>query len=160
MHLSGINRNIMECKGGYGRYNACSATTVLIETLWNVKYGRKPGKKDDADSINRNIMECKVILLCLLRSILHCINRNIMECKVTIFVSLMRYALGINRNIMECKVASSMDSGLLSFCINRNIMECKDNSQDLRSGPLAVLIETLWNVKFLLSITAGWSCPY
>ena len=28
-------------------------------------------------------------------------------------------------------------------------MECKDNSQDLRSGPLAVLIETLWNVKFI-----------
>ncbi len=36
-----INRNIVECKELYFRY-ACNSTTVLIETLWNVKMDQRP----------------------------------------------------------------------------------------------------------------------
>ena len=46
--LTRINRNIVECKG-IRRKEIAEAHAVLIETSWNVKYGRKPGKKDDAE---------------------------------------------------------------------------------------------------------------
>ena len=56
--VTGINRNIMECKD-HPLMELCEAGRVLIETLWNVKYvsQRKHTRADG--SINRNIMECK-----------------------------------------------------------------------------------------------------
>ena len=53
----GINRNILECKGGcswYVRKPVC----VLIETYWNVKNNIRYSLKRRL-SINRNILECK-----------------------------------------------------------------------------------------------------
>ena len=56
----------------------------------------------------------------------------------------------INRNIVECKGKQLWNSFFLHLRINRNIVECKvcsDARDSLRSG--VVLIETLWNVKFV-----------
>ena len=57
-----INRNIMECKGGYSG-----------------KCGRQ------GQCINRNIMECKVSPFPDVPAVWQGINRNIMECKVAFF---------------------------------------------------------------------------
>ena len=35
-----INRNIVECKGNSAEKSRTDAETVLIETLWNVKFIR------------------------------------------------------------------------------------------------------------------------
>ena len=55
-----INRNIVECKAiQVGRRNITAS--VLIETLWNVKWQCGDGTFPCFRSINRNIVECKVI---------------------------------------------------------------------------------------------------
>ena len=82
----------------------CLAGNVLIETLWNVKYGLQgrtdykwyvlietlwnvkvlPGATTEQaqQSINRNIVECKAVKCNILMCIcVICINRNIVECK-------------------------------------------------------------------------------
>ena len=78
--VTGINRNIMECKD-HPLMELCEAGRVLIETLWNVKYvsQRKHTRADG--SINRNIMECKDSMSKLFETLNDSINRNIMECK-------------------------------------------------------------------------------
>ena len=53
----------------------------------------------------------------------------------------------INRNIMECKELFKWSLQFPDLRINRNIMECKDRWPDISSSFIAVLIETLWNVK-------------
>ena len=51
----------MECKGFC--FNSCSSGfSVLIETLWNVKFFHHYGGKPRHNRINRNIMECKDVI--------------------------------------------------------------------------------------------------
>ena len=57
---SRINRNIVECKEMPHTRITASRTTVLIETLWNVKYCEKREGMLYL-SINRNIVECKAV---------------------------------------------------------------------------------------------------
>ena len=61
--------------------------------------------------------------------------------------------MGINRNIVECKYKRPEIIPRSLYCINRNIVECKYryySGQVIRKG---VLIETLWNVNTVTSIT-------
>ena len=59
----------------------------------------------------------------------------------------------INRNIVECKVASVPEFARIGTCINRNIVECKELSLIRPFKVVKVLIETLWNVKYIEGIT-------
>ena len=52
-----INRNIVECKVPRPLFSFL-APSVLIETLWNVKFFYD-GIWRDRPGINRNIVECK-----------------------------------------------------------------------------------------------------
>ena len=56
--MSGINRNIVECKDKSER-QADVCGTVLIETLWNVKWQKGMLARSEQCRINRNIVECK-----------------------------------------------------------------------------------------------------
>ena len=103
--------------------------TVLIETLWNVK------------TFNTII----------LFSFPCCINRNIVECKVW-NGQLFRFLQCINRNIVECKECYIVCPSRKSISINRNIVECKDQRFYFLRPVKPVLIETLWNVKYLLRL--------
>ena len=76
----------MECKV-VSLSDFMDPSSVLIETLWNVK---KPEEKPidiEAMCINRNIVECKVSLIRMLAKLAASINRNIVECKVFISVA-------------------------------------------------------------------------
>ena len=54
-----INRNIVECKG-FDAAKRQYGSTVLIETLWNVKVSILCSVPNSIRRINRNIVECKV----------------------------------------------------------------------------------------------------
>ena len=54
----------------------------------------------------------------------------------------------INRNIVECKDKSVKRKMVTKWGINRNIVECKVLCVDTLLLEKAVLIETLWNVKY------------
>ena len=73
-----------------------------------------------------------------------------MECKVGITVAAFVAYMRINRNIVECKATISV---VYTFCpsrINRNIVECKvHHLRKTNRDAKSVLIETLWNVKYL-----------
>ena len=102
MWSTGINRNIVECKG-VGLKKLLVGTKVLIETLWNVKkvnsiYYFEPGGR-----INRNIVECKAKNLALHWLVSPRINRNIVECKEHQRRNHYTTFSSINRNIVECK---------------------------------------------------------
>ena len=58
MVMRSINRNIVECKDRKLETLA-QGSTVLIETLWNVKQRSTRGATDGGAGINRNIVECK-----------------------------------------------------------------------------------------------------
>ena len=62
--------------------------TVLIETLWNVKYDIGDLWSQDGGGINRNIVECKVCNHFVNFCINFSINRNIVECKDTLYKSV------------------------------------------------------------------------
>ena len=55
--------------------------TVLIETLWNVKFFVDLWGETEGGSINRNIVECKDMRKSGLLGYPVSINRNIVECK-------------------------------------------------------------------------------
>ncbi len=75
----GINRNIVECKGGRITISTWQKS-VLIETLWNVKkVVIEP--EPEIPRINRNIVECKGDYFCFFNIFPSSINRNIVECK-------------------------------------------------------------------------------
>ena len=59
MWSTGINRNIVECKGIRLKNGETDDNTVLIETLWNVKSLKIISQAELSTSINRNIVECK-----------------------------------------------------------------------------------------------------
>ncbi len=58
LHTS-INRNIVECKGSSLRKPDNGFSSVLIETLWNVKFKHCFSSLVVQYRINRNIVECK-----------------------------------------------------------------------------------------------------
>ena len=78
-NLSGINRNIVECKVKVLDMIQ-EAYVVLIETSWNVKLGEWNGEESDT-RINRNIVECKDNKPQFTEPEHEGINRNIVECK-------------------------------------------------------------------------------
>ena len=143
--------------------------SVLIETLWNVKYYITLGISNRLKGINRNIVECKETSQDRRCKKGNCINRNIVECKdgmptalniynlvlietlwnVKLFTNgiMKRIAFRINRNIVECKVTFSLNLPACCNCINRNIVECKAETAMVLGELYRVLIETLWNVK-------------
>ena len=55
-----------------------------------------------------------------------------------------------NRNIVECKLFSPLNYTGKNRRFNRNIVECKYRCKCRTSSPAFVLIETLWNVNFVL----------
>ena len=56
----------------------------------------------------------------------------------------------INRNIVECKDHSDAATPKPGDRINRNIVECKADTGTADSADRgSVLIETLWNVKYM-----------
>ena len=79
------------------------ASSVLIETYWNVK--QIHNRTNDREY--------------------PCINRNILECKGLPGSQRPHRDFRINRNILECKDFSTIWNGRQPFCINRNILECK-----------------------------------
>ena len=125
MWSTGINRNIVECKGII-RHTGNWEIYVLIETLWNVKLGKTI---------------CEVCVAIVLIETLWNVKWKISQ----VYWSLRA---GINRNIVECKDVSMRSSGSCVCCINRNIVECKGTKTSPFSVISFVLIETLWNVKF------------
>ena len=54
-----INRNILECKAYNRRANRQEKSEVLIETYWNVKLCGISLSEIRQSRINRNILECK-----------------------------------------------------------------------------------------------------
>ena len=141
-----INRNIVECKVLSFQPDP-SRSSVLIETLWNVKTNTLPAKPQVFTSINRNIVECKEedrLLQLLLRTSV--LIETLWNVKINTRANILR-SPGINRNIVECKVRCEYHISNLDLCINRNIVECKVRSAIIRYSSAIVLIETLWNVK-------------
>ena len=125
-YMYSINRNIVECKVIYHR-RSCRRSSVLIETLWNVKRSRQDFPKSTS-CINRNIVECKAI--------------SSLEIS-TVFLVLIETLWNV-KDYYYCHYLCGQRS------INRNIVECKDDR--ITVVPffrLFVLIETLWNVKTL-----------
>ena len=121
-------------------------------------------------SINRNIVECKDSLPYAVRRDKEGINRNIVECKgrwdyefngylevlietswnVKLYTTFYIVSIHrINRNIVECKVLKVYTTYIRIFRINRNIVECKAHKQYFTVYFCIVIIETLWNVKYV-----------
>ena len=88
------------------------------------------------------------------------INRNIVECKATWVNYHITRVGSINRNIVECKDGKTILISFLLHCINRNIVECKESDEIRATMVSAVLIETLWNVKTIKSITPPRAFKY
>ena len=128
------------------------------------------GSFDCSDGINRNIVECKEQDAYNSRQDHTSINRNIVECKegrdirgLTIEIVLIETSWNvklyttfyivsihrINRNIVECKVLKVYTTYIRIFRINRNIVECKAHKQYFTVYFCIVIIETLWNVKYV-----------
>ena len=87
------------------------------------------------------------------------INRNIVECKDHSDAATPKPGDRINRNIVECKAdtgtADSADRGSVLIETLWNVKYMKNGTmQDLG----AVLIETLWNVKTVHPVPANASC--
>ena len=59
----------------------------------------------------------------------------------------------INRNIVECKSLYQQGYNQHHLRINRNIVECKFNRIVPSTIVSPELIETLWNVNKILSVT-------
>ena len=102
MWSTGINRNIVECKGSCRSGNG-TGQAVLIETLWNVKTTAFSHTVQRRSCINRNIVECKGMQEQERFLIISGINRNIVECKGKYALNGLFCIDGINRNIVECK---------------------------------------------------------
>ena len=77
---TGINRNIVECKGVPGAEKAFQIS-VLIETSWNVKYGDKRRRAFAFVVLIETSWNVKEFWTIPSKCMI-CINRNIVECKV------------------------------------------------------------------------------
>ena len=69
-------------------------------------------------------------------------------------------SISINRNIVECKDQCGADEVFKIIRINRNIVECKGQKSRENATTGKVLIETLWNVKFHVSIYRIFQSAY
>ena len=104
MWSTGINRNIVECKG-VRLLMFLFSCVVLIETLWNVKKIRKPLILLHGNRINRNIVECKVSYA----------TPQQIGASAVLIETLW--------NVKEKRERKVENAG---YCINRNIVECKE----------------------------------
>ena len=142
-----INRNIVECKGRTGS-NSRAGKGVLIETSWNVKVFLDIEDKCQENCINRNIVECKESFPegdLIPISVLIETSWNV-KCECISFFYLIH---SINRNIVEYKVLKVYTTYIRILRINRNIVECKAHKQHFTVYFCIVIIETLWNVKYV-----------
>ena len=121
-----INRNIVECKARSVSFDCPEPISVLIETSWNVKKKLKT-----------------IMRIC--RRVLIETSWNVKLYTTFYIVSIHR----INRNIVECKVLKVYTTYIRIFRINRNIVECKAHKQYFTVYFCIVIIETLWNVKYV-----------
>ena len=119
---------------------------VLIETLWNVKLFSWLSTLWTSSVLIETLWNVKLIDYQDIAEATR-INRNIVECKGLPEEDLMYLGSCINRNIVECKVDRLKLASDISLSINRNIVECKDAIINRYDTKIAVLIETLWNVK-------------
>ena len=164
-----INRNIVECKGRTGS-NSRAGKGVLIETSWNVKVFLDIEDKCQENCINRNIVECKesfpegdLIPISVLIETSWNVKKYIVihntdnyavlietswnvKCECISFFYLIH---SINRNIVEYKVLKVYTTYIRILRINRNIVECKAHKQHFTVYFCIVIIETLWNVKYV-----------
>ena len=141
-----INRNIVECKV-CSQHVHVTEYRVLIETLWNVKCVVGHPCVAGHPVLIETLWNVKISEFADSGGAIS-INRNIVECKVHLPLCYFKEAHRINRNIVECKVSRLANAGDKTGSINRNIVECKGrNKIHGHTGILAVLIETLWNVK-------------
>ena len=98
---TGINRNIVECKGDCG-----SESFVRVPC------------------INRNIVECKVEVYNVTDLVRLRINRNIVECKDSFFDCPLVPLLVLIETLWNVKSVDHLQVDF-SLRINRNIVECK-----------------------------------
>ena len=137
----------MECKGRTGS-NSRAGKGVLIETSWNVKVFLDIEDKCQENCINRNIVECKESFPegdLIPISVLIETSWNV-KCECISFFYLIH---SINRNIVEYKVLKVYTTYIRILRINRNIVECKAHKQHFTVYFCIVIIETLWNVKYV-----------
>ena len=99
---------------------------VLIETSWNVKRGQAIATPVE----NIVLIETSWNVKC--------------EC-----ISFFYLIHSINRNIVEYKVLKVYTTYIRILRINRNIVECKAHKQHFTVYFCIVIIETLWNVKYV-----------
>ena len=116
----------MECKARSVSFDCPEPISVLIETSWNVKKKLKT-----------------IMRIC--RRVLIETSWNVKLYTTFYIVSIHR----INRNIVECKVLKVYTTYIRIFRINRNIVECKAHKQHFTVYFCIVIIEILWNVKYV-----------
>ena len=116
----------MECKARSVSFDCPEPISVLIETSWNVKKKLKT-----------------IMRIC--RRVLIETSWNVKLYTTFYIVSIHR----INRNIVECKVLKVYTTYIRILRINRNIVECKAHKQYFTVYFCIVIIETLWNVKYV-----------
>ena len=80
MWSTGINRNIVECKGAYPE-KQMRTPSVLIETLWNVKDLNFCHYSLSSFVLIETLWNVKMQQLIQSLAACGCINRNIVECK-------------------------------------------------------------------------------
>ena len=103
MWSTGINRNIVECKGKLEWYFTV-ISSVLIETLWNVKeYSRSAFLVPEEVLIETlwNVKVCVQEEKSYGRSVL---IETLWNVKLDISFEVFFQVVRINRNIVECKV--------------------------------------------------------
>ena len=78
-----------------------------------------------------------------------------MECKVWSPALISFRAYRFNRDIVECKGQHRREIRSATPGFNRDIVECKGSTIAATTAAIADLIETLWNVKYWMYVTAG-----
>ena len=121
---------------------------VLIETSWNVKvYAgmiRWNGRKVLIET-SWNVKEVGLFKRFVNWFVLIETSWNV-KCECISFFYLIH---SINRNIVECKVLKVYTTYIRILRINRNIVECKAHKQHFTVYFCIVIIEILWNVKYV-----------
>ena len=112
--------------------------SVLIETLWNVKF-------ENAHSF---LQEIPVLI------------ETLWNVKKRASSASLRAATGFNRNIVEGKGLIFFIFLVLFSCFNRNIVECKVFYNCEAANVYTVLIETLWNVKMIMKYMGLEKWPF
>ena len=121
---------------------------VLIETSWNVKNRMSI----TADKITPELIETSWNVKKKLKTIMRICRRVLIETSWNVKLYTTFYIVSIhriNRNIVECKVLKVYTTYIRIFRINRNIVECKAHKQYFTVYFCIVIIETLWNVKYV-----------